>query len=56
MKEAVIVGGVRTAIGRHGGAFRDLPAQELAAIVMREVVKRTGLDPHLIDDVIFGCI
>jgi len=56
MKEVVIVGGVRTPIGSHGGAFRDLSAQELAAIVMREVIKRTELDPHLIDDVIFGCI
>ena len=56
MKEVVIVGGVRTPIGSHGGAFRSLTAQDLAAIVMREVVKRTGLDPNLIDDVILGCI
>ena len=56
MKEVVIVGGVRTPIGSHGGAFRDLSAQEMAAIVMREVIKRTELDPNLIDDVIFGCI
>jgi acetyl-CoA C-acetyltransferase len=56
MKEVVIVRGVRTPIGSHGGAFRDLSAQELAAIVMAEVVKRTELDPNLIDDVILGCI
>jgi len=56
MREMVIVGGVRTPIGSHGGAFRSLSAQELAAIVMREVIKRTELDPNLIDDVIFGCI
>jgi acetyl-CoA C-acetyltransferase len=56
MKEVVIVEGVRTPIGSHGGAFRDLPAQDLAAIAMREVVKRTELDPNLIDDVILGCI
>ena len=56
MKEVVIVGGVRTPIGSHGGAFRSLSAQELAAITMREVIKRTGLDPNLINDVIFGCI
>jgi acetyl-CoA C-acetyltransferase len=55
MKEVVIVGGVRTPIGSHGGAFRDLPAQELARIVMEEVIKRTGIDPHLFDDVILGC-
>jgi acetyl-CoA C-acetyltransferase len=56
MKEVVIVEGVRTPIGSHGGAFRDLPAQDLAAIVMREVIKRTELDSNLIDDVILGCI
>ena len=56
MKEVVIVEGVRTPIGSHGGAFRNLPAQDLAAIAMREVIKRTELDPNLIDDVILGCI
>ena len=56
MKEVVIVGGVRTAIGNHGGAFRDIPAQDLAAAVLREVLHRTGIDPNQIDDVILGCI
>ena len=55
MKEVVIVGGVRTPIGSYGGAFRSLSAQELARIVMEEVIKRTGIDPHLLDDVILGC-
>ena len=56
MKKVVIIEGVRTPIGRHGGAFRNLPAQDLAAITMREVLKRTEIDSNLIDDVIFGCI
>lgn len=56
MKEVVIVGGVRTPIGSHGGAFRTLTAQHLAALVFREVIDRVGLDPKLIDDVILGCI
>jgi len=56
VKEVVIVDGVRTPIGSHGGAFRNIPAQELAKIVMEEVLKRTQLDPNIIDDVIFGCI
>ncbi|MCG2768142.1 MAG: thiolase family protein [Anaerolineae bacterium] len=56
MKEVVIVGGVRTPIGSHGGAFRTITAQDLAAIVFKEVVHRTGLEPRLIDDVILGCI
>ena len=37
MKKVVIIEGVRTPIGRHGGAFRNLPAQDLAAITMRAV-------------------
>jgi acetyl-CoA C-acetyltransferase len=56
MKEVVIVGATRTPIGRHGGAFKDITAQDLAARVMAEVLKRTELDPALIDDVILGCI
>jgi acetyl-CoA C-acetyltransferase len=56
MKEVVIVGGVRTPIGSHGGAFRTMPAQNLAALVFKEVVERVGLDVKLFDDVILGCI
>ncbi len=56
MKEVVVVGGVRTPIGSHGGAFRTLTAQHLAALVFREVIDRVGLDGKLIDDVILGCI
>ncbi|MFQ6015133.1 MAG: thiolase family protein [Anaerolineae bacterium] len=55
MKEVVIVAGVRTPIGSHGGALRAITAQELARIVMEEVLKRADLDPGLIDEVIFGC-
>jgi acetyl-CoA C-acetyltransferase len=56
MKEVVIVGGVRTPIGSHGGAFRSLSAQEMAATVFREVIARVGLDGKEIDDVALGCI
>ncbi len=56
MKEVVIVEGARTPIGSHGGAFRTLTAQHLAALVLKEVIERAGLDPNLIDDVILGCI
>jgi acetyl-CoA C-acetyltransferase len=56
MKEVVIVGGVRTPIGSHGGAFRTLTAQHLAALVFKEVIDRVGIDPKLFDDVILGCI
>jgi acetyl-CoA C-acetyltransferase len=56
MKEVVIVSGCRTAIGRHGGVFRDIPAQDLAAKVFEEAVRRADIDPGVIDDVILGCI
>jgi acetyl-CoA C-acetyltransferase len=56
MKQVVIVGGVRTPIGSHGGAFRTLTAQHLAALVFEEVIKRVGIDAKLFDDVILGCI
>jgi len=55
-KEAVIVSACRTAIGSHGGAFRDVPAHHLAAAVFEEAVKRADIDPNLLDDVILGCI
>lgn len=55
MNEIVIVGGVRTPIGSHGGGLRDIPPQELARIVMAEVMNRTGIDANAFDDVIFGC-
>jgi acetyl-CoA C-acetyltransferase len=56
MKEVVIVGGVRTPIGSHGGAFRTLTAQHLAALVFERVIDQVGIDPLLFDDVILGCI
>ncbi|MGD2105022.1 MAG: thiolase family protein [Anaerolineae bacterium] len=56
MKDVVIVSGCRTAIGKHGGAFRDIPAQDLAATVLEEAVRRAGIDSSIIDDVIVGCI
>jgi acetyl-CoA C-acetyltransferase len=56
MRKVVIVGGVRTPIGSHGGAFRTLTAQHLAALVFKEVIDRVGIDSNLFDDVILGCI
>ena len=45
MKEAVIVSGVRTAIGNYGGALQDTPVVKLGSIVIREAMKRAGLRP-----------
>jgi len=55
MKDVVIVSTCRTAVGTFGGSLRDLNAATLGSIVMREAVKRAGIDASLIDDVRFGC-
>lgn len=55
MQEAVIVGAVRTPVGRYNGALKDIRADDLAALVIREVIDRVGIDPETIDEVIFGC-
>ena len=56
MKDVVLLGGVRTPVGLHGGALRDKRAQDLAELVFREVIKRTGIDPNVLDDVILANI
>ncbi len=55
MQEVVIIDGVRTAIGRHAGALSDVRPDDLAALVIREIVARTGIDPHEVEEVYFGC-
>jgi len=54
VREAVICEPLRTAVGRFGGAFKDVPAHVLGATVVRELVSRTGIDPILVDDVLFA--
>jgi acetyl-CoA C-acetyltransferase len=54
MRDAVICEPIRTAVGRYGGALRDVPAGDLATKVVKELVRRAKLDPAQIDDVIFG--
>ena len=56
MKDLAIVAGVRTPIGNFGGALKDVPAQKLGELAVREVIARTGIDPQAIDEVIFGCV
>ena len=54
MRDAVICEPLRTPVGRYGGVFRDVPAADLAAAVIRELVARTGVTPEDIDDVLLG--
>ena len=56
MKDVAIVAGVRTPIGNFGGALKDVPAQKLGELVVREVMNRAQLDPSLVEDVIMGCV
>lgn len=56
MREVVIVAAVRTPVGRRNGLLAGLRAEELAAIPLREVVSRIGLDGALVEDVIMGCV
>src|SRR3954462_211783 len=54
MSEAYLVGGVRTPVGRYGGALAGVRADDLAALVVGEAVRRAGVDPDAIDEVILG--
>ena len=56
MKEVVIVGGVRTAIGRRKGSFCIYRPDELAAVVLEELMKRAGVNKADVEDVILGCV
>jgi len=55
MREAVIVEAVRTPVGRHGGALAAVRPDDLAALVIQEVVARAGIEPDLVEDVYLGC-
>lgn len=54
MSEAFLVGGVRTPVGRYGGALSSVRPDDLAALVLKEVVDRANLDPMQIEEVILG--
>ena len=54
MGEIVIASACRTAIGTFGRTLKDVPAAELGAIVVKEAVKRAGIKPEMVDEVIFG--
>ncbi len=53
--EAVIIDAVRTPVGKYGGALRDVRPDDLSAIVIQALVKRTHIDPVIIQDVMWGC-
>ncbi|MDQ3944050.1 MAG: acetyl-CoA C-acyltransferase [Actinomycetota bacterium] len=53
-RQPVIAGALRTPIGRHGGALSPVRPDDLAALVLRALAERAGIDPAVIDDVYFG--
>ena len=54
MNDIVIVSGVRTAVGSFGGSLKDISAQDLGALVIKEAVTRAGISPEAVDEVIIG--
>ncbi|CAJ1499586.1 thiolase family protein [[Mycobacterium] burgundiense] len=56
MRETVIVGAVRTPVGKRNGGLAQTHAADLSALVLTELAARTGLDVETVDDVIWGCV
>jgi acetyl-CoA acyltransferase len=56
MRDAVIVGAVRTPVGKRNGGLAGVHPADLSAHVLRQLVERVGLEPTLIDDVVWGCV
>lgn len=56
MEDVVIVAAARTAVGKFQGALAPVTATRLGAAVVREVVRRAGIDPALVDECVMGCV
>jgi len=56
VREAFLVDGVRTPVGKFGGGLRGARPDDLLALVLRSLVQRTGIDPASLDEVVAGCV
>src|SRR5258708_31225446 len=56
MKDVVIVSAVRTPVGKFQGALAEMSAVQLGAVVVREAVRRAGIDASMIDECLMGCV
>lgn len=56
MRPTVIVGAVRTPVGKRNGGLAGCHAADLSAVVLNELMDRTGVDPDVVDDVVWGCV
>lgn len=56
IRDAVIIAAVRTPVGKFQGSLKGFKATDLGAIVVRESVRRAGVEPAEVDEVIMGCV
>src|SRR6202035_3776786 len=56
MRETVIVEAVRTPVGKRNGGLSSMHAADLSALVLNELLQRTGIGPEIVDDVVWGCV
>ena len=56
MAEAYIVGAVRTPVGKRNGGLSGMHAADLSAVVLNELLERSGIEPDVVDDVVWGCV
>ena len=56
MRDVVIASAVRTPIGSFGGSLKNVSARTLGATAIKEAIKRAGIDPATIDEVVYGCV
>ena len=56
MRDAVIVDAVRTPVGKRNGAYKDIHPVDLSAHVLNALVERTGIDPTVVEDVVWGTV
>ena len=56
MKEVVIASACRTPIGSFGGSLKNVSARRLGAITIKEAIRRAGIDPASVDEVVMGCV
>src|SRR6185369_1202327 len=56
MRDAVIVDAVRTPVGKRNGAYKDVHPVDLSAHVLTSLAERTGIDPAIVDDVVWGVV
>jgi acetyl-CoA C-acetyltransferase len=55
-EKVVLAGAARTPIGNFGGSLIDIPVEQLGALVLKEALRRAGIEPQMVDEVLMGCV